>query len=752
MGGWKMVAARRAVARMIETLLPQDRFQIYAFDDHLVPLTGNLQLVEATPRRRTQAVEFVGGIESRGGTEMADPLDKAVAELLRDDDKSRDRVLVLITDGQVGNEDQILKHLGRRLKKIRVFALGIDMAVNAGFLNRLAEQGGGSCELVESESRLDEVMTSIHRRLGQPVLSALELRSAGLEVLPGSLVPERLPDVFPGAPVQILGRYHGSPTGGVELVARDADGSPWQCEVAPLTSDSPAVTHVWARGQVRALEDRYAMGGADARALERRIVATSLRFGVLSRFTAYITVDRTEVVNEGGAVKQVVQPVETPEGWQAPAAAPCKAKARRRLFTRGVPESSPPPATAKPESTGQDRFFELSLGESDGLVPPKGDSDDEVFATDFEVPGLDDESASEARALDEGTDLESSDFDLVLSDDDMAAEDESKSQVVALEDDAGGGTDFADILLREQVISPEQLADARALERSTGMKLQDALLKSGYATSEEIMSALAEQHGVQHVDLTGIDIPPAIVELIPESVARENVVLPLAQEGWTLKVVMIDPSDFDTVQKLQFILNKDIQPVLASREQIVEAIQRHYGECETGSVDSMLAEFTDTAIDFTQSEAEQIYDAPPTSGRILGVSGVSGESLRESSAADSGADAPVVKLVNLIIQEAINLRATEIHIEPFPDRVRIRYRIKGKLVERDNPPRRLLAPILARLKIMASLDVAEEKQPQDGSVKMKLNGRHYELRLRIVPTVHGQSAVVHILELADEEN
>src|SRR5262249_60323077 len=133
------------------------------------------------------------------------------------------------TDGQVGNEDQILKHLGRRLKKIRVFALGIDMAVNAGFLNRLAEQGGGSCELVESESRLDEVMTSIHRRLGQPVLSALELRSPGLEVLPGSLVPERLPDVFPGAPVQILGRYHGSPTGGVALVARDADGSPWQC-------------------------------------------------------------------------------------------------------------------------------------------------------------------------------------------------------------------------------------------------------------------------------------------------------------------------------------------------------------------------------------------------------------------------------------------------------------------------------------------------------------------------------------------
>ena len=192
------------------------------------------------------------------------------------------------------------------------------------------------------------------------------------------------------------------------------------------------------------------------------------------------------------------------------------------------------------------------------------------------------------------------------------------------------------------------------------------------------MSAVAELHGLQFVDLTEVTIPAAVVELVPESVARENVVLPMSQENGALKIIMSDPSDFDTVQKLQFILNKDIQPVLAPREQIVEAINRHYGQSETESVDSMLAEFTDTAIDFTETESTSL-----------------------AGGGDEN-DAPVVKLVNLIIQEAVSLRASDIHVEPFADRVRIRYRIDGVLVERDSPPRRLLAPMLSRIKIMGS--------------------------------------------------
>lgn len=282
--------------------------------------------------------------------------------------------------------------------------------------------------------------------------------------------------------------------------------------------------------------------------------------------------------------------------------------------------------------------------------------------------------------------------------------------------------DFTDILVRRQTLSPDQLVEARNLLSQTGAKLQDALIKLGYASADEIMSAIAEFHGLQFVNLTEVTIPPSVVELVPESVARENVVLPMSQENGALKIIMSDPTDFDTVQKLQFILNKDIQPVLAPREQIIEAINRHYGQTETESVDSMLQEFTDTAIDFTETE-----------------------STANMAAADDS-DAPVVKLVNLIISEAISLRASDIHIEPFVDRIRVRYRIDGVLVERDSPPRRLLAPMLSRIKIMASIDISEKRRPQDGRIKMVVQGKHFDLRLSLLPTVHGQSAVMRILD------
>ena len=231
--------------------------------------------------------------------------------------------------------------------------------------------------------------------------------------------------------------------------------------------------------------------------------------------------------------------------------------------------------------------------------------------------------------------------------------------------------EFTDILIKKGILGPDQIAEARALQQQTGAKLQDAIVKLGYATQEDIMNAIAEHSGLKSVNLTDMTIPPAIIELVPESVARENVVIPLSQDEGMLQIVMSDPSDFETVTKLQFILNKDIQPVLAPKEQIIAAINRHYGQTETESVDSVLAEFTDTQIVFSETNETSVDHA---------------------AAEDS--EAPVVKLVNLIIQEAISLRASDIHIEPFEDRVRVRYRIDGVLVELDSPPRRLLAPLI----------------------------------------------------------
>ena len=290
---------------------------------------------------------------------------------------------------------------------------------------------------------------------------------------------------------------------------------------------------------------------------------------------------------------------------------------------------------------------------------------------------------------------------------------------------AKAASDYTDILIRKGILSAEQLDEARNLSLGQGLKLQDALSKLNYASATEVMQAIAEFSGMQFIDLNNVEIPKSVIELVPESVARENLILPLSLEGTVLKIITSDPSNYDTLQKLQFILNKDIQPVLAIQEQITDAINRNYGQSETESMDSMLAEFTGTQIDSTQIDST-------------------------TNLADAGnSEAPVVKLINLIIQEAVQLRASDIHIEPFGDRVRIRYRIDGNLIERDAAPRRLLSALLARIKVMGSIDISEKRRPQDGRIKMTIQNKHFDLRVSMLPTVHGQSAVMRILDRAN---
>jgi Ca-activated chloride channel homolog len=321
MGGWKMVAARRAVARMVDALTDRDRFALLAFDNLIEgpPELGN-DLQAATDHARFQAVEFLSRLEARGGTEMAAPLTRALDLLTAPADgeptgaAGRDLALVLVTDGQVGNEDQILRLLAPRLGGVRVYTVGVDTAVNEGFLKRLAGLGGGACELVESEDRLDAVMNRVHRRIGAPVLTDLELEPAGLDVDRASLAPRRLPDLFAGSPLVMSGRFEGDADGAVVVRGRDAAGQPWSATVPATRGDSPALTATWARAHLRDLEDRYAIDPTPDRDLERRIVETSLRFGVLCRFTAFVAAD-VQVVNEGGVVHRVLQPVEAPAGW-----------------------------------------------------------------------------------------------------------------------------------------------------------------------------------------------------------------------------------------------------------------------------------------------------------------------------------------------------------------------------------------------------------------------------------------------------
>lgn len=319
MEGWKMVAARRAVERMIETLLEHDRFTVVAFDDRCEFPKPTEKLLPATREVRSLVQNWVQRVEARGGTDLAPALRKAL-ELLGKADEGGQRVVVLVTDGQVAGEDAILRTLAKAAggKLPRIYTVGIDQAVNAGFLRRLADQGGGWCELVESQSELDAAMGRIHRNLGQPVLTQLRIEPALADGPIESVVPSHLPDVFADRPITVFGRVPaGASSLRLRLVATDAAGALWSQEIVARPASHQALKSLWGRARVRELEDLYASGlYTDGEALARQIVETSLSAGVLSRFTAYVAVDRSAVVNPGGQPVEIVQPVEMPAGWK----------------------------------------------------------------------------------------------------------------------------------------------------------------------------------------------------------------------------------------------------------------------------------------------------------------------------------------------------------------------------------------------------------------------------------------------------
>lgn len=406
MEGWKMVAARRALGRMIDSLLDHDEVTVLAFDSAVESFPGAKQgFVLATDRQRWELLEWLGKVEARGGTEIGSAIDQALSLLTAAQRSSanpsaaRQPILVLVTDGQVTGEDVLLRQLASASKAVkpRVFTVGIDQAVNAGLLQRLADAGHGACELVESEDRLDEAMNRIHRLIGTPVLTNVRVESLDTDLI--SVAPQRVPDLFADRPVVIYGR-HGS-TGGtvrVQVSATDAAGKAWRREVEGKLGAASKLLSCWGRAMVRDLEDAYAAGGQrNPEQLMKRIVDVSLESHVLSRFTAYVAVDRSEVVNPGGKVLGVVQPVEMPAGWDvacctvAPAAAmPLAARGGGiTRFRKALNFLSPPAAGAIPPSdfyggddaTGSSAFLEepdsddtLCDAESGSAAGDQGDS------------------------------------------------------------------------------------------------------------------------------------------------------------------------------------------------------------------------------------------------------------------------------------------------------------------------------------------------------------------------------------------
>lgn len=283
--------------------------------------------------------------------------------------------------------------------------------------------------------------------------------------------------------------------------------------------------------------------------------------------------------------------------------------------------------------------------------------------------------------------------------------------------------DWVQKLVKDGTISKDQFNEARDLSSRLGIKIEDALMKLGYVNPSDVGQAQAKQFGYDYVDISALQIPASVVQMVPESVARENIVLPVSlDDAGTLTVAMHDPMKFEVLDKLRFIINREIKVVVAQKEDILQAVNRYYGQGETESVDSMIAEFTETAIDFTETE------------------------LAAAASVADDENAPIVKLVNLMITEAVNMRASDIHVEPFEEKLRIRYRIDGELLERDSPPRRLHSAVVSRIKIMANIDISEKRKPQDGRIKTRVGTRDFDLRVSMLPTGFGQAVVMRILD------
>jgi general secretion pathway protein E/type IV pilus assembly protein PilB len=243
-------------------------------------------------------------------------------------------------------------------------------------------------------------------------------------------------------------------------------------------------------------------------------------------------------------------------------------------------------------------------------------------------------------------------------------------------------------------------------------------------TSAQVAQAKAAQFGVEFVNLGDMRLTDEVISAIPRHIAKKYSVVPVSKHDGTVTVAISDPSDLDTLDSLKHLLNLDVVPQVASPDDIEEALGRYYGGARENSVDKMIQDITEGEIQIS--------------------------TLAEVSAKDDGsvvdADAPIIKLVNTIIVDAFKARASDIHLEPLAKKFRLRYRIDGVLHEMKGPPKRLQASMISRLKIMSNMSIAERRIPQDGRIQTPVGGKTIDLRVSCIPTNHGESIVMRILD------
>jgi type IV pilus assembly protein PilB len=282
---------------------------------------------------------------------------------------------------------------------------------------------------------------------------------------------------------------------------------------------------------------------------------------------------------------------------------------------------------------------------------------------------------------------------------------------------------LGELLVREKLISLAQLRRAQEEQQRTGQNLGYTLAKLGYISDNDITGFLSQQYRVPTVNLEEYEIDAEILRLISREQADKHKVLPVSRTGNSLIVAMTDPTNLHAIDDLKFLTGYNIEPVIASEAAITHAIERYYNAGP--SYEEVMAGFEEGEIDFSSEE----------------------EDLDVNAIAKQSEDAPVVRLCNMILLNAIKKRASDIHIEPYEKKYRVRYRVDGVLMEEMAPPLKLKDAIASRLKIMASLDIAERRLPQDGRIKLKLGkGREMDFRVSVLPTIWGEKIVLRLLD------
>jgi type IV pilus assembly protein PilB len=294
---------------------------------------------------------------------------------------------------------------------------------------------------------------------------------------------------------------------------------------------------------------------------------------------------------------------------------------------------------------------------------------------------------------------------------------------------------LGDLLVKEKIITPEQLEQANKVQKEQSCRLGSALVKLGFLTDEDVTNFLSRQYGVPAINLSYFEIDPAVVKLIPFETAKRYQILPLSRVGASLTIAMVDPTNVFAMDDIKFMTGFNIEPVVASESSILAGIDKAYGTTKEEDLETVMQSMTELG--------DEDVELNEQSEQELGLSEL-------EKAAD---EAPVVKLVNVVLSDAVKRGASDIHIEPYEKEFRVRFRIDGVLQSIMSPPMKLKDAITSRLKIMSKLDISEKRLPQDGRIMLKMNigGRKKQLDFRVstLPTLWGEKIVLRLL---DKEN